>query len=197
MRRFSMKPLFRKLGIWLQASHNSHLGIANTMRLARACNGIKFRRQVKWRRAMYQSQFSALLEENGPLTRPPIQIRDGWAIDISMSLPHLNRVLDDSETIISERAHSKVEAIAHVVTEFYFGPLPVKLRGLQDVQTGGVITRTVTTDFIEPAKIERGEDPNWKKIDDPAQLAVVKPAIHLSYFDVYSEDAASGRRNHV
>jgi hypothetical protein len=89
-------------------------------------------------------------------------------------------------------SHSKIEAITQVANEFYFGPLPVKLRGLQNVQTGGVITRTITTDFIEPAKIERGEDPNWKKIDDPAQLAVVKPVFQLSYFDIYSEDATTG-----
>jgi hypothetical protein len=94
-------------------------------------------------------------------------------------------------THYGHESHSKVEAIAQVATEFYFGPLPVKLRGLQDVQTGGVITRAVTTDVIEPLRIERGEDPNWKKIDDLTQLAVVKPAIHLSYFDVYSKDAVS------
>jgi Restriction endonuclease len=95
-------------------------------------------------------------------------------------------------TYYGQESHSKIEATTQVVTEFYFGPLPVKLRGLQNVQTGGVITRAVTTDMIEPARIERGEDPNWKKIDDPAQLAVVKPVIRLSYVDVYSEDAAPG-----
>jgi hypothetical protein len=107
MRSFSMKPLFRKVATRLHENHSSHLGIANTMRLARVYNGIKFRQQIKWRRAMYENQLSALLEENGPLTRPPIQIRDGWAIDTSMSLPHLNRVLEDSEKIIAERAGSR------------------------------------------------------------------------------------------
>jgi Restriction endonuclease len=94
-------------------------------------------------------------------------------------------------THYGRESHSKIVAITQVTTEYYFGPLPVKLRGLQDFQTGGVITRTLTTDAIEPAKIERGEDPNWKRIDDLAQLAVVKPAIRLAYFDVYSEDAVS------
>lgn len=107
MQRFSIKPVFRKVAMRLHENHNSLLGIANTMRLARAYNGIKFRRQVEWRRAMYESQFSALLEENGPLTRAPMQIRDGWALDTSMSLPHLNRVLEDSEKIIAERAGTR------------------------------------------------------------------------------------------
>jgi hypothetical protein len=44
------------------------------------------------------------LEENGSLTRPPIEMKDGWALDTSMSLPHLDRVLQDSEEIISERS---------------------------------------------------------------------------------------------
>ena len=82
----------------------SALGIANTMRLAYAYNQIKFRRQDVWRRSLYREQFTALLEENGPLVRPRIQIQDGWAMDTSMSLPHLDRVLEDSEKIIAERA---------------------------------------------------------------------------------------------
>jgi len=107
MRTFGIKSLFRKAARRLHENHNSLLGIANTMRLARTYNGIKFRRQAEWRQAMYESELLALLEENGPLARPPIQIRDGWAIDTSMSLPHLNRVLEDSETIIAERAGTR------------------------------------------------------------------------------------------
>lgn len=90
-------------------------------------------------------------------------------------------------------SHQKISAFARVNKEFYFGPLPIKLRGLQNMQTGGVITRTVTTDFIEPYKIETGQDKNWKRIDDPGQLAVLKPMITLAYFDIYSDDAVAGR----
>ena len=49
---------------------------------------------------------------------------------------------------------------------------------------------TVTTDIIDFANIESGKDTDWKKINDPAQLAVIKPAIHLGYFDVFSDDVA-------
>jgi Restriction endonuclease len=86
-------------------------------------------------------------------------------------------------------SHQKIDAIVRVNRTFYFGPLPVKLRGLQNMQTGGVITRAVTTDFIEFHKIATGQDKNWKQIDDPSQLAVLKPAITLGYCDVYSDDA--------
>ncbi len=105
-----MGILFRRVAERLQANHNSRLGIVNTTGLARAYNSLRFRQQVKWRRELYQTQFSALLGENGPVTRPPIQMNDGWAIDTSMSLPHLDRVLKDSEEIIAERAGVRISA---------------------------------------------------------------------------------------
>jgi len=82
----------------------SCLGIANTMRLAHWYNRLKFHRQDRWRRALYQTQLATLLEENGRLSRPPIEMKDGWALDTSMSLPHLDRVLEDSEKITAERS---------------------------------------------------------------------------------------------
>jgi hypothetical protein len=100
--------LGRTLAGWLQASHMSHLGIANTMRLARATNRIRFYRQDRWRRALYRNELGALLEENGAPTRPAMQLKDGWAIDASLSLPHLGRVLEDSEKIIAERSGARL-----------------------------------------------------------------------------------------
>ena len=88
----------------LQANHMSRLGIANTMRLAYSYNRLKLRRQDDWRRTLYRTQLKTLVEENGSLTRPPIEMKDGWALDTSMSLPHLDRVLEDSDKIIAERS---------------------------------------------------------------------------------------------
>jgi hypothetical protein len=85
----------------------SHLGIANTMRLARVTNRIRFRKQDQLRRDLYRNQFSALLEENEAPTRPTLQIKDGWVVDTSLSLPHLDRVLEDSEKIIAERSGTR------------------------------------------------------------------------------------------
>jgi hypothetical protein len=82
----------------------SRLGIANTMRLAYFYNRLKFRPQNRWCRALYQTQLATLLEENGRLSRPPIAMKDGWALDTSMSLPYLDRVLEDSDKIIAERS---------------------------------------------------------------------------------------------
>ena len=93
---------------WLHASHLSHLGIANTMRLAHAYNRIKFYRQDRWRRSMYRNELPALLQENGAPTRPTLQLGDGWVIDTSMSLPHLDRMLEESEKIIAERSGARL-----------------------------------------------------------------------------------------
>jgi hypothetical protein len=80
------------------------LGIADTMKLAYACNHLNQSRQEAWRHSLYQTRLGELLKENGSLTVPPIRMHDGWAIDDSMSLPHLDRILESSERLIAERA---------------------------------------------------------------------------------------------
>src|SRR5712671_8018552 len=97
MNNSKLDIFFRPVANLLHENHMARLGIANTMRLAYSYNRLKFGRQDNWRRALYRTQLSALLEENGSLTGPLIEIKDGWAIDISMSLPYLDRVLEDSE----------------------------------------------------------------------------------------------------
>jgi len=99
---------FSEFARWLHWNHNSRLGIANTTHLAQAYNRIRYQRQIRWRGRVYRSQLSTLLDENGPCTRPPLRMKDGWAIDTSMSLPHLDRVLADSEEIIAERSGSRI-----------------------------------------------------------------------------------------
>jgi hypothetical protein len=99
-----LDTLFRPLAERLHANHMARLGIGTTMRLAHAYNRFKFGRHDDWRQSLYREEFGALLRENGAPTRPCIQMKDGWAIDTSMSLPHLDRVLADSEEIIAERS---------------------------------------------------------------------------------------------
>jgi len=104
MNNSKLDVFIRPIAARLQANHMSRLGIANTMRLAYFYNRLKFGRQNRWRGALYQTQLATLLEENGRLSRPPIEMKDGWALDTSMSLPHLDRVLEDSDKIIAERS---------------------------------------------------------------------------------------------
>lgn len=92
----------------LHQNHMEHLGIAATMQLAREFNQKRFSEQDDWRRALYRERFSEMLKENGPTTRPTLEMNDGWTLDTSMSLPHLDRVLDDADKIIAARAGKRV-----------------------------------------------------------------------------------------
>ena len=59
---------------------------------------------------MYQRQMNELLQENGGLSRPTLEIKDGYAIDTSFTWPHLDRILEDSEEIIAERSGERLTA---------------------------------------------------------------------------------------
>lgn len=99
-----------ELGRRLHHNHMELLGIENTMRLAHACNLRRQAAEEEWRRRLHREDLERLLEENGGTTRPRIEMKDGWAIDDSMSLPHLDRILQASETIIAERAGKRRSA---------------------------------------------------------------------------------------
>lgn len=104
MSDFEPDALIRPLAAKLHENHMSCLGIAQTMRLAHTYNQIKYREQDALRTLLYRDRLAALLEQNGAPQRPPIELHDGWAVDSSMALPHLDRILNDAETIIAERS---------------------------------------------------------------------------------------------
>ncbi len=99
-----LETIPESMGRRLHANHMELLGIGETMRLAHAHWHLKFGRQDAWRRGLYRDQLTELLEENGPPARHPVEMKDGWAIDTSRSLPHLDRVLADADKIIAERS---------------------------------------------------------------------------------------------
>jgi hypothetical protein len=86
-----------------------------------------------------------------------------------------------------EKVHTAIKAIVHVKRMYYFGQLPIKMKGFKDEQSGGLITREITTDFIEPSKIERGEQDGWAEIASPEQLSV-RPLMTMRYSDVLPEE---------
>ena len=96
--------LMRPLAHQLHANHMARFGIDTTMAMAGAYNRMKYGRIDDARRALYREQWTSLITENGAPRTPGIEMKDGWALDLSKSLPHLDRVLDDSEKIIAERA---------------------------------------------------------------------------------------------
>lgn len=87
-----------------------------------------------------------------------------------------------------QRADSDVRAAVRakvrVAREYWYGSVPVSVRGFQDEQSGGLFTRTFTTDFLEPARIEQGLASGWQKIDDPETLAT-RPVLTMGYSDVF------------
>jgi hypothetical protein len=92
---------------FLQANHMKRLGIANTMGIAGMLNRLRNRRQSAYRREQYRLHFAELIRENGELTNPMLEMRDGWVLDTSNTLPHLQRLLRDSEEIIEKRGGTK------------------------------------------------------------------------------------------
>lgn len=95
----------------LHQNHMDLFGIADTMALAHAYNQMLFGEQHALRRRLYQDHLEDLLEQNGPRTVNQIELHDGWAIDTSMSLPHLDRVLADSREIIAERSGGRTSQV--------------------------------------------------------------------------------------
>jgi hypothetical protein len=72
------------------------------MALARSFNKLKNRRHVRFRDEQYRN-LAALLDANGAPATPRIELKDGYAIDTSHALPHLDRMIADAQTIIEER----------------------------------------------------------------------------------------------
>jgi hypothetical protein len=95
MLRSATDSAFRPLARRLDADKMATLGIRNTMRLAKRYNGLLYGRLQREREREYAHRF------NGP---PRVRMEDGFALDTSRSLPHLDRLLEQSEEVIAERA---------------------------------------------------------------------------------------------
>ncbi len=103
LRRLFDNRLTRRLAIALEEDHNRRLGTANTMRLGRLVTRIANGRYHRHRRHLFDRHLDELFAENGPAQRPKLRLNDGWAVDESRSLPHLDQLLADSQEIIRER----------------------------------------------------------------------------------------------
>ncbi len=65
-----------------------------------------------------------------------------------------------------------IDGLVQVEKKTYFGPLPVDLVGLYNHQTGGVSTKSFTTQAIELEKLFTGSLPDWKEVQGMEELAV-------------------------
>jgi hypothetical protein len=97
----AMKPVAR----YLDADKMALLGIRNTMRLAKRYNRVLYGSYQRYREALWRERFDELAEEAGGLTAPSqVRMEDGWALDTSGSLPHLDELLRQADEVIEERA---------------------------------------------------------------------------------------------
>lgn len=103
LERIIDNSLTRKVANRLEEDHNRTLGTTNTMRMARFVNRVSNREYAAMRRDAHRTMLPQLFEENGPLTRPVLPMQDGWAVDTSRTLPHLDQLIEDSQQVIRER----------------------------------------------------------------------------------------------
>ena len=97
----AMSPIAR----YLDANKMARLGIRNTMRVAKRYNRVLYGSYQRHREALWREHFDELAQEAGGLARPGhSRIQDGWALDTSGSLPHLDELLRQADEVIAERA---------------------------------------------------------------------------------------------
>jgi hypothetical protein len=112
-----------------------------------------------------------------------------WNHDKSLHVPGEHTVLLAEHVLLNvgnARRHSKLEAVVNVEQYRYFGPLPVKMAGFRDEQSGSLSTKEMTTDFLEPARIERGEMPGWQQIPTDSEIAITI-MMEMGYVDALPE----------
>jgi hypothetical protein len=92
----------------LQKGDMRRLGQRRTSAIARRFNR-RGGRSIEFRRRLYEERFSRLLDENGGAPARRLQLRDGFAIDRSGSLPRLESVLAAAAELIDEYGGRKWE----------------------------------------------------------------------------------------
>lgn len=99
----------RPVAAALQHNDMERLGIANTMRLSKGWNRLRHGRLQAGLVAEYRERWDELIEENGPPWAPPPLLRDGWALDTTRSLPHLDRLLEEGARVVAERGGKRLK----------------------------------------------------------------------------------------
>jgi len=167
------------------------LGTNNTMKIARAYNYMINGRYHKHREHQYRSNFDELMNENGPPVSPVNEIKDGWALDTSRTLPHLERLLLDTGEIINEYGGVKR-------TDFgrpWFQEIPVdglldKYPSILDFATSSDVLATASKHLglipVLSAALPHGIrfNESWAKHDDaPPDFFRGSQLFHIDYHD--------------
>lgn len=94
---------FKPPGSHMNPGDMERLGVRNLCRAARFYNTLRDGSLLRYRKRQYREHFDELIRENGPLQTTPAVMKDGWAFETSMKLPHLDALLTEAEQYIAER----------------------------------------------------------------------------------------------
>jgi hypothetical protein len=79
-------------------------GLNRLMTVGKAYNTLRHGQRGRVHRKMFSQEKDSLLKQNGGAhSAPKIRMHDGWALDTSMQLPHLARLLEESGQVIREK----------------------------------------------------------------------------------------------
>ncbi|MEW6144359.1 MAG: phytanoyl-CoA dioxygenase family protein [Thermodesulfobacteriota bacterium] len=187
----AISPIARVLQYDYVAKPMKPLGTNNTMKIARAYNRLVYGRYYEFRKDQYLRHFDELTRENGAPVLLMNEIKDGWALDTSGTLPHLKQLLLDAGEIIKERGGVKR-------TDFgrpWFQELPIddlfdKYPSLLDFATSSDVLSTVCKHLgfipVLSAAVPHGLrfNESWAAHDDaPPGYFRGSQLFHIDYHD--------------
>lgn len=184
----AVKPIAKRL----QNDYMKGLGINNTMKIARAYHTLKYGRYHKYRKDQYLLHFNELIRENGMPVSPAKEIKDGWFLDTSGTLPHLKQLLADADEIIKERGGIKRQGTGG---RPYFQEIPIedllgKHPSILDFALSSDVL-SVVCNYLGFIPVFSGALPygvrfneSWEGFDDkPNSSFTASQLFHLDYHD--------------
>lgn len=191
MLREAVDSIFKPAGRLLDRDSMQLLGVDNTMKLARAYNGFWYGRHHEQRKKLYKYNFEELVTENGPPVVPVNEIKDGWVIDKSGKLPHLEELLKDADEIIKERGGIKRQDFGRpffqeLITEEHFERYPSILNFATSSEVLSTICRYLefipTLSCSMPYGVRLVE--SWNRFDEATNQPLrASQLFHLDYHD--------------
>ena len=187
----AVTPVARVLQYDYVAKPMKPLGTNNTMKIARAYNRLVYGKYHEYRKDQLLNSFDELVRENGEPVSKINEIQDGWALDTSRTLPHLDQLLHDAGEIIKQRGGIKR-------TDFgrpWFQELPIddlfdKYPALLDFATSSDVLTTVCRHMgvipVLSAAVPHGLrfNESWAKHDDaPPGYFRGSQLHHVDYHD--------------
>ncbi len=114
-------------------------------------------------------------EDGTPLGPIIVLLGKKWNNDETLHEPGDYRITLAEHALVNvgtTQAHIKIEVLLKVERCYYRGPVSVSFAGFRNEQDGSLLTKELTTDFIDPARIERGEMPEWSELTEIKNFAI-------------------------